>query len=104
MNERRRGLGRGLAALIPPASTERTVASAALGGTASATPSGIPGLTTDRGVAAAKVTALPPVSRETSPETEEPSVSGPAEALGSPMGAHFAEIPLDSIKPNPRQP
>ncbi|MBT2413876.1 ParB/RepB/Spo0J family partition protein [Streptomyces sp. ISL-12] len=104
MNERRRGLGRGLAALIPPASTEKPVASAALGSAAPAASTGIPGLTTDRGVAAARVTTLPPVSRETSPETEEPSASGAVEALVSPMGAHFAEIPLDFIKPNPRQP
>ncbi|GGS37632.1 ParB/RepB/Spo0J family partition protein [Streptomyces griseoviridis] len=98
MNERRRGLGRGLAALIPPASTEKSVASAALGHAAPA-PTAVPGLTTDRGVAAAKVATLPPVSRE----TEEPSASTP-ELPMAPMGAHFAEIPLDSIKPNPRQP
>ncbi|ELS54679.1 putative Chromosome-partitioning protein parB [Streptomyces viridochromogenes Tue57] len=55
---------------------------------------------TDRGVAAAKVATLPPVSRE----TEEPSLNGPAEAPASPMGAHFAEIPLEAITPNPRQP
>ncbi|MEU9554498.1 ParB/RepB/Spo0J family partition protein [Streptomyces fumanus] len=99
MNERRRGLGRGLAALIPPASTEKSVASAALGAAPSASPTAVPGLSTDRGVAAAKVATLPPVSRET-----EELAPGPAELPMAPMGAHFAEIPLDSITPNPRQP
>ncbi|MFF8096595.1 ParB/RepB/Spo0J family partition protein [Streptomyces sp. NPDC016675] len=99
MSERRRGLGRGLGALIPNAPTEKSVASAALGNTASVSPS-VPLLPSDRGVAAAKVATLPPVSRE----TEEPSVWGAAEAPASPPGAHFAEIPLDAITPNPHQP
>ncbi|MXM65631.1 ParB/RepB/Spo0J family partition protein [Streptomyces sp. HUCO-GS316] len=98
MSERRRGLGRGLGALIPAAPTEKTVAQAALGG-ASTSPAS-PVLTAERGVAAAKVTTLPPVS----PETEEPSTDGSAEMPPAPVGAHFAEIPLDSITPNPRQP
>jgi ParB family chromosome partitioning protein len=51
-------------------------------------------------VAAAKVATLPPVSHE----TEEPSASPVAETPAPPMGAHFAEIPLDAITPNPRQP
>lgn len=55
---------------------------------------------TDRGVAAAKVATLPPVSHE----TEEPLSSGVVETPAAPMGAHFAEIPLDEITPNPRQP
>ncbi len=55
---------------------------------------------TDRGVAAAKVATLPPVSHE----TEEPSSNGAVETPAAPMGAHFAEIPLDEITPNPRQP
>ncbi|MER5211425.1 ParB/RepB/Spo0J family partition protein [Streptomyces sp. NPDC002838] len=100
MSERRRGLGRGLGALIPAAPTEKTVAPAAPGGSASTSPGAVPVLTTDRGVAAAKVATLPPVSHE----TEEPSTSGAMETPAPPMGAHFAEIPLDSIKPNPRQP
>jgi ParB family chromosome partitioning protein len=54
----------------------------------------------DRGVAAAKVATLPPVSRE----TEESSVWGGADTPTPPPGAHFAEIPLDAITPNPQQP
>ncbi|AZP18990.1 ParB/RepB/Spo0J family partition protein [Streptomyces aquilus] len=100
MSERRRGLGRGLGALIPAAPTEKTPTPAAMGGAGSASPAAVPVLTTDRGVAAAKVATLPPVSHE----TEEPSLNGAVETFASPVGAHFAELPLDSITPNPRQP
>ncbi|MFH0517431.1 ParB/RepB/Spo0J family partition protein [Streptomyces sp. M41] len=99
MSERRRGLGRGLGALIPAAPTEKTVAQAAMGSPAASSPAAVPVLT-DRGVAAAKVATLPPVSHE----TEEPPPSSAVEAPASVMGAHFAEIPLDAITPNPRQP
>jgi len=57
-------------------------------------------ITAERGVAAAKVTTLPSVSHE----TEEASVVGSLESLQAPVGAHFAELPLDAITPNPRQP
>jgi ParB family chromosome partitioning protein len=100
VSERRRGLGRGLGALIPAAPTEKTVASAALASAASTSPAAVPVLTGDRGVAAAKVASLPTVSHE----TEDPSLNGAVETPAPPMGAHFAELPLDSIKPNPRQP
>ncbi|MFC7843069.1 ParB/RepB/Spo0J family partition protein [Streptomyces sp. NPDC001046] len=99
MSERRRGLGRGLGALIPAAPTEKSVAQAAMGSAASASPAAVPTLPNDRGVAAAKVATLPSVSRETE-EPKEPS----APAHAAPIGAHFAEIPLDAITPNPRQP
>ncbi|MBC7270319.1 MAG: ParB/RepB/Spo0J family partition protein [Streptomyces sp.] len=99
MSERRRGLGRGLGALIPAAATERTPAQTAVGGAGAPGPAA-PGLATERGVAAAKVATLPPVSRE----TEEPSAVGVPEGPATVMGAHFAEIPLDAITPNPRQP
>ncbi|MFE5892257.1 ParB/RepB/Spo0J family partition protein [Streptomyces sp. NPDC056462] len=99
MSERRRGLGRGLGALIPAAPTEKTVPPAAMGGAAATSPAAVP-VMSDGGVAAAKVATLPPVSHE----TEEPSLNGAVETPASPMGAHFAEIPLDEITPNPRQP
>ncbi|MFD9905784.1 ParB/RepB/Spo0J family partition protein [Streptomyces sp. NPDC059063] len=100
MSERRRGLGRGLGALIPAAPTEKAAATAVSG--ASTSPTAVPVLTAERGVAAAKVASLPqtPVSRE----TPEPTVADVADELASPAGAHFAEVPLDSITPNPRQP
>jgi ParB family chromosome partitioning protein len=59
----------------------------------------VPALSGDRGVAAAKVATLPPVSRET-----EQAVDSVPEQPAPPAGAYFAEIPLDSITPNPRQP
>ena len=99
MSERRRGLGRGLGALIPAAPTEKSVAQAAAGNAAATSPA-VPLLPKDRGVAAAKVATLPTVSRE----TEEPAQPSAPALPAAPIGAHFAEIPLDSITPNPRQP
>ncbi|MER5665370.1 ParB/RepB/Spo0J family partition protein [Streptomyces mirabilis] len=98
MSDRRRGLGRGLGALIPAAPTEKTVPSPA-GGVSASSAAG-PVLTAERGVAAAKVTTLPPVSHE----TEESPTIGTPEVPSAPVGAHFAELPLDYITPNPRQP
>ncbi|MER5463348.1 ParB/RepB/Spo0J family partition protein [Streptomyces sp. NPDC002668] len=99
MSERRRGLGRGLGALIPAAPQEKTVPPSG----ASNPPGAAPVLTAERGVAAAKVTTLPnasppPEAITTAPEPE--AVPQPVE----PAGAHFAELPIDTITPNPRQP
>ncbi|WP_055570654.1 ParB/RepB/Spo0J family partition protein [Streptomyces prasinopilosus] len=99
MSERRRGLGRGLGALIPAAPTEKAAAPTVPGGPASTSPAGPPA-SAERGVAAAKLAVLSSVPRETG----EFSAHGVAEASLSPLGAHFAEIPIESIKPNPRQP
>jgi ParB family transcriptional regulator, chromosome partitioning protein len=102
VSDRRRGLGRGLGALIPAAPQP-----------ASTSPASVPVLTPDRGVAAAKVAGLVdrrapeppapaapaaavPVSRETDPD------AGTAAAPVS--GAYFAELELGVITPNPRQP
>ncbi|MEU6661641.1 ParB/RepB/Spo0J family partition protein [Streptomyces sp. NPDC046821] len=100
MSERRRGLGRGLGALIPAAPTPEKAAPATVAGGASGSPSAVPVLTAERGVAAAKVASLPqpPVSRETE------LVGGSAAAPESVAGAYFAELPIDAITPNPRQP
>ncbi|WP_175411339.1 ParB/RepB/Spo0J family partition protein [Streptomyces sp. TRM64462] len=102
MKERRRGLGRGLGALIPAAPQERQTPAV---GTGSTSPGAVPVLAGERGVAAAKVATLPqapsvPEDRGLSlPEQTE------AESLPEvPAGAHFAELPLDAITPNPRQP
>ncbi|MFE9836114.1 ParB/RepB/Spo0J family partition protein [Streptomyces sp. NPDC005551] len=103
MSERRRGLGRGLGALIPAAPTGDKVAGSVSGGSAggaSISPTAVPVLTAERGVAAARVATLPPVPRETEEHASYAAVEKPAE----PVGAHFAELPLDSITPNPRQP
>ncbi len=70
------------------------------GSGASASGSG-PVLTAERGVAAAKVTALP-----ASPVVPEPASAPedrPEQEVGA-TGAYFAELPIGSITPNPRQP
>ncbi|MFK8905791.1 ParB/RepB/Spo0J family partition protein [Streptomyces sp. YS-3] len=102
MSERRRGLGRGLGALIPAAPQEKQAAPSV--GTASTSPAAVPVLTAERGVAAAKVATLaaPSVSRETPVPVQAPEPAAPQ--LKAPAGAYFAELPLDSITPNPRQP
>jgi len=79
MTERRRGLGRGLGALIPTAPDPR-----------------------DRGVAVATV------SRETTPANGDGAGSAATNRASEPLvpvdGARFAELPIYSIQPNPRQP
>ncbi|MGA4877669.1 ParB/RepB/Spo0J family partition protein [Streptomyces lydicamycinicus] len=99
MSERRRGLGRGLGALIPaaPQSTDH----AGPAGQGATSPSSVPVLAPERGVAAAKVTSLP--AHGVSRETEAPAATEAA-GISEVAGAHFAEVPLDAIKPNPRQP
>ncbi|MFE1170887.1 ParB/RepB/Spo0J family partition protein [Streptomyces sp. NPDC058773] len=100
MSERRRGLGRGLGALIPAAPQSTDNAGPAGQGAASPTSASV--LAPERGVAAAKVTSLPThgVSRETEAAGAEVATAGVSDVAG----AHFAEVPLDAIKPNPRQP
>ncbi|WP_166021907.1 ParB/RepB/Spo0J family partition protein [Streptomyces chilikensis] len=106
MSERRRGLGRGLGALIPAAPTgDRPVGGPATGGpapagTATQTVPGVPHAAGERGVPAAKLASLPAATRD----VEDTVPAGGSDLPASPMGAHFAELPLDSITPNPRQP
>jgi ParB family transcriptional regulator, chromosome partitioning protein len=78
VSDRRRGLGRGLGALIPTAPGKGDAPAPASG------PSPVDLLIPGR------------------PAPEAPGEVG-ADAAG-PVGAHFAEIPLDDITPNPRQP
>jgi ParB family chromosome partitioning protein len=97
VSERRRGLGRGLGALIPAAPTGADHhTTPAISGNGATSPTAVPVLTEERGVAAAKVASLPDVPRETEETTgaEEAAVAG----------AHFAELPVAAITPNPRQP
>ncbi|MFB6821649.1 ParB/RepB/Spo0J family partition protein [Streptomyces virginiae] len=107
MSERRRGLGRGLGALIPAAPQEKTPPVIGAGSTS---PSAVPTLASERGVAAAKLAALvqADVSRETSlaivPEADpEPRHENETES-NTVAGATFAELPMGAITPNPRQP
>lgn len=119
MSERRRGLGRGLGALIPPAPKGGEQSGPAIGAGATS-PTAVPVLTAERGIAAAKVATLPLEEIGTaldslrdsgspdsvSRETESALAAGPGgEGDGGQVaGAHFAELALDSITPNPRQP
>ncbi|MEU6310379.1 ParB/RepB/Spo0J family partition protein [Streptomyces sp. NPDC047014] len=108
MSDRRRGLGRGLAALIPAATQEKVPAPVVSPGSAS--PSAVPVLPAERGVAAAKLASLAQadLSRETSlaaaPAAEPEPVAEAEGAAGAVAGASFAELPMDAITPNPRQP
>ncbi|MEV6817042.1 ParB/RepB/Spo0J family partition protein, partial [Micromonospora sp. NPDC051296] len=82
-NRPRGGLGRGLGALIPTGPAPDAGAGA---GTITAEPSGTPGV------------AVPSVA-------PTPAALSTAEPMLSPVpGARFAEIPVDSIVPNPKQP
>jgi ParB family transcriptional regulator, chromosome partitioning protein len=90
MNDRRRGLGRGLGSLIPTA-PEGAAPAAAPAGTAT-------------------VTTVPPrrlpLGEVYRPEAEEFHVEQPPAPQEPKLvaGAYFAELPLSSIVPNPRQP
>lgn len=96
MSERRRGLGRGLGALIPAAPQEQEPsASGAMGTARTGT------VRSDRGVAVARVTALAP--GRVVPEPSSPADTGAVRGTDS-AGAYFAEIPLSQIVPNPKQP
>ncbi|MFI9270018.1 ParB/RepB/Spo0J family partition protein [Kitasatospora sp. NPDC052896] len=108
----RRGLGRGLGALIPPTTAdgagggvateapERPASPApsapsgalAAAGSGAVSPSAVPLLPSGRGTVAARAASA----------VREESARG---AELSPVdGARFAELPLDAITPNPRQP
>ncbi|MEU8924080.1 ParB/RepB/Spo0J family partition protein [Kitasatospora sp. NPDC048545] len=91
----RRGLGRGLEALIRPAApVDGGAAAAKPAPTAPApaapvAPGAVPPLPSGRGTVAARAAA------EKQAEQAEQA---------QPAGAYFAELPLDAITPNPRQP
>ncbi|MFC5907503.1 ParB/RepB/Spo0J family partition protein [Streptacidiphilus monticola] len=110
MSERRRGLGRGLGALIPAASGPAVVP----GNGSAVSPTGAPGLGSERGVAAVKVAGIGSVAPVQTLEREDQQGSDAVsretagrfgtEELSPVAGAYFAELPLDTITPNPRQP
>ncbi|MFE2724485.1 ParB/RepB/Spo0J family partition protein [Kitasatospora sp. NPDC059327] len=101
----RRGLGRGLGALIPAATpavggaaVQPAVAPsgpASVVSTGTVSPVAVPVLPTGRGTVAAKAAAE---------SLRELAVEAAGSALAQVDGARFAELPLDSITPNPRQP
>ncbi|MFI1826529.1 ParB/RepB/Spo0J family partition protein [Streptomyces sp. NPDC020412] len=100
MSERRRGLGRGLAALIPAAPQEKPVPTGSGGSPSGASPV----QTVDRGVTTPTSLKLPSAAPvPDSVVVPEPEPDTAAELL-TPVGAFFAEVPLDSISRNPFQP
>lgn len=90
MSERRRGLGKGLGALIPtePPRTEETATRAGRG-------SVIDLAATERATAPRGVDAVLDAAQ---------TVGEAHRDGGPPLAAHYAELPLDAITPNPRQP
>lgn len=134
MSEKRRGLGRGLGALIPtgldgqrPTGAERPVdvffpdpkrdngeAAAAQGATATAVLTEDPPVEADTSLVDGTVTTDAPSANDATPRATElvvepQSVPRDADAAGAdglvPVpGARFAELPVGSIRPNPKQP
>ncbi|MEV6211128.1 ParB/RepB/Spo0J family partition protein [Kitasatospora sp. NPDC051914] len=98
MSGGRRGLGRGLGALLPagPAAAVPETVPVADGAAATA----VPVLPAGRGTVAAQAAAES--LRELAAEAHARSLPEPA--LAPVDGARFAELPLDAITPNPRQP
>lgn len=110
MNDRRRGLGRGLGALIPqgPATEQRPATNrpvdvffperAGAAGTGS----------TDGAGAGTSLPTAPDASTAADEPAAPAESAAPAVAdddgLAAVPGARFAELPLDAISPNPRQP
>ncbi|WP_370617022.1 ParB/RepB/Spo0J family partition protein [Mumia sp. Pv 4-285] len=94
MSQQRRGLGRGLGALIPTAPPQ--VSRETEDGSASAsttTPLGTPPDTAAER-ASETTTAAPPA----------PAPEAGTAGLAAVEGAYFAEIPVEQVSPNPRQP
>ncbi|WP_392543734.1 ParB/RepB/Spo0J family partition protein [Oryzobacter telluris] len=107
MSEKRRALGRGLGALIPTAGTataDRPVD--VFFRDRDEAPAGDGNGTRDRADTAAPKPAAPGVPAGQEPVAAQPvtaqTIDG--EALQPVPGAEFAEIPLDAIRPNSRQP
>ncbi|MGH3327588.1 MAG: ParB/RepB/Spo0J family partition protein [Streptomycetales bacterium] len=96
MTERRRGLGRGLGALIPPAPPRDGSPPGAVSGVA-------PDHTAPAATGFGAVGPTPPNGRPTE-GSHEARAAGPGSDVVAVAGAVFAEIPLDSVSPNPRQP
>ena len=103
MNDRRRGLGRGLGALIPTMPPE---------GAEGATPVTAPAAPRAGASTAATGSAVPPrrlplgeiYRADTDEQSEAPIFTESSIVADEVPGAHFAELPVDAITPNPRQP
>ncbi|NGN63896.1 ParB/RepB/Spo0J family partition protein [Streptomyces sp. A7024] len=104
MTERRRGLGRGLGALIPAAPTGSDAGP--LVGGATTSPGAVPVIVSERDLPSPTVPEAPAEADSIPPQDIGEPQESPAEVPGvdEVAGAHFAEVPLDAITPNPRQP
>lgn len=93
MSERRRGLGRGLGALIPTSPIRESRGADARPAPVDVFFTGSDGETGDAAAAVPR-------------ETEGAAAAGEAPEAGliPVAGAHFSEIPVDDVSPNPRQP
>ena len=106
----RRGLGRGLGSLIPTGPREHAGTESATGPTAGSTGAPAEAPTVGSGVGSAGRTADGNgASSNGSPGVEPPASSVPSDdgdgdGLRPVHGAHFAELRVDQITPNPRQP
>ena len=97
MSERRRGLGRGLGALIPTAAVRESNARDG----ARRTPVDVFFSDSSRRGAAPAEGDVP---RETSHGSSSDGAAEQSRALVPVAGAFFAEVAVDAIAPNPRQP
>ncbi|WP_316522241.1 ParB/RepB/Spo0J family partition protein [Kitasatospora brasiliensis] len=108
MSARRVGLGKGLGALLPsapsavggavgqPATAAPEPASVVSPGNGKVSPAAVPVLPSGRGTVAARAGLLGRREKAVAPQ--------PTEQSAEVAGARFAELRLDAISPNPRQP
>jgi ParB family chromosome partitioning protein len=92
MTERRGGLGRGLAALIPTGPPESTDTRPGVGSRAADV------------VIGQRSPASTPPPNGTAPATSSGAAEGPGDDGGSVAGAVYREVRVDGIRANPRQP
>lgn len=112
MSEKRRGLGRGLGALIPDAATpghptsERPVDVWFRDREGTQAPNTAAGMLAE---AEAPFESAPPAQAGSAPLRPAPDEAGPGNGLGEPglapvPGAAYGEVPIESIRANPKQP
>ncbi|SFD22350.1 ParB/RepB/Spo0J family partition protein [Streptomyces aidingensis] len=104
MSERRRGLGRGLGALIPqaPSAGDGEATDEGAAPSSGAMPGALTGMAMGRGVSSAVTGGgTGPVAADG--QTPAAAVQD-MEPVNGVAGARFAELDVDSITPNPRQP
>ncbi|MGN6332889.1 MAG: ParB/RepB/Spo0J family partition protein [Motilibacteraceae bacterium] len=110
MNDRRRGLGRGLGALIPqgPATEQRPTANRPVDvffpERAEPSAASAPVERAEEGSDPSASAPDAPVAVDGAAEGQVAQAAAAEDGLAAVPGARFAELPLDAISPNPRQP